>query len=120
MSCDIIYTKEFAKDVKRMYKKYRSLKEDLNELEHELMENPYAGTRISDDFYKIRLAIKSKGKGKSGGGRVVYHIDAKIVEEDNHVEITLLKLYDKSDQESVSTSEVKDMLDRHNTKEDEE
>jgi len=119
MNCSITYTKEFFKDVKRLYKKYRSLKEDLSKLEEELLENPYAGVKISENFYKIRLAIKSKGKGKSGGGRVVFHIEAEVVEEEEDIEITLLKLYDKSDQENVSTNEIKDMLDRHNADEEE-
>ncbi|MEM9888449.1 MAG: type II toxin-antitoxin system RelE/ParE family toxin [Bacteroidota bacterium] len=120
MNCSITYTKAFLKDVKRIYKKYRSLKEDLIRLEQELLENPYTGTKISEDFYKIRMAIKSKGKGKSGGGRVIYHIEVQVVEEEDEIEVTLLKLYDKSDQESVSTVEIKGMLDRHNTDDDEE
>ena len=120
MNCNISYTQEFFKDVKRLYKKYRSLKDDLSKLEEELLENPYAGIQISEQYYKIRLAIKSKGKGKSGGGRVIYHVEAMIVEEEDIIEITLLKLYDKSEQENVSVNEVKDILDRYNAEDEEE
>ncbi|MEM1326037.1 MAG: hypothetical protein AAGI23_08795 [Bacteroidota bacterium] len=118
MNCNITYTKEFVKDVKKLYKKYRSLKDDLDRLEKELSQNPYAGIRISDNFYKLRLAIKSKGKGKSGGGRVIYHIELEVVENEDQFEITLLKLYDKSAQENVSAKEIEGMLDRHNEEKD--
>lgn len=52
-------------------KKYRSLKSELENLGKELSENPTSGTPLGNDVYKVRLAISSKGKGKSGGARVI-------------------------------------------------
>ena len=57
----------FASDFKRLHKKYTSLEEEIEELGQELRRNPTMGTPIGHSCYKIRLAIKSKGKGKSGG-----------------------------------------------------
>jgi len=78
MSYNIIATPEFLKEAKKLGKKYRSLKEDLAVLIEELQQNPTLGTALADNCYKIRLAIKSKGKGKSGGARVITHLLLKM------------------------------------------
>ncbi len=57
-------------------KKYPSLKSDLFKLIKQLEANPLIGTLLGKDFYKIRLSISSKGKGKSGGARVITRADA--------------------------------------------
>ena len=44
------------------------------DLFEELSENPILGTSLGDNCYKVRVAIKSKGKGKSGGARVITYI----------------------------------------------
>ncbi|MDH0675795.1 type II toxin-antitoxin system RelE/ParE family toxin [Empedobacter sp. GD03861] len=104
MSYNIIATPEFLKEAKKPGKKYRSLKEDLAVLIEELQQNPTLGTALADNCYKIRLAIKSKGKGKSGGARVITHL---FIENET---IYLLSLYDKSEQDSISDKEIKDLL----------
>lgn len=104
MSYNIIATPEFLKEAKKLGKKYRSLKEDLAVLIEELQQNPTLGTALADNCYKIRLAIKSKGKGKSGGARVITHL---FIENET---IYLLSLYDKSEQDSISDKEIKALL----------
>lgn len=71
MSFDIIPTPFFLKDVKTLSKKYVSLKSDLIKLVEQLLETLDMGEPLGKNCYKIRLPIKSKGKGKSGGGRIV-------------------------------------------------
>jgi len=104
MSYNIIATPEFLKEAKKLGKKYRSLKEDLAVLIEELQQNPTLGVALADNCYKIRLAIKSKGKGKSGGARVITHL---FIENET---VHLLSLYDKSEQNSISDKEIKDLL----------
>ncbi len=70
MKANVIVTPNFQREAKKLMKKYRSLKSELAELAEQLEENPKMGTLIGEDTYKIRLAVKSKGKGKSGGMRV--------------------------------------------------
>jgi len=70
-SYNIVVTSNFKKEVKKLSKKYKSLKNDLIEFISNLEENPQAGVPLGKDCYKIRMAIKSKGKGKSGGSRVI-------------------------------------------------
>ncbi len=51
----------------------------------------------------MRLAIASKGKGKSGGGRIITY----VVTED--AEVYLLSIYDKSDYDTVDTKAMKQL-----------
>ncbi len=99
----ITYTKIFSKYFKRYSKKYKSLKLDLEKLENQLLENPKLGTYLGDNLYKIRLAVKSKNKGKSGGFRVVTYL---ITEYNNNTEIRLVILYDKSDIANITKDEL--------------
>ena len=101
MNYKIIFTFDFERNFKRLAKKYHSLKSDLLELINELRENPFVGESLGNNNYKIRLAIKSKGKGKSGGARIITY----VLVRDN--EVYLVMIYDKSERSSVSIEEIK-------------
>ncbi len=95
----------FRKESKRLIKKYPSLKSELSKLGTLLSENPTTGIPLGNQCFKIRLSIKSKGKGKSGGARVithVVHISDKVV--------YLLAIYDKSDSENISTADLQELI----------
>jgi mRNA-degrading endonuclease RelE of RelBE toxin-antitoxin system len=74
VSYNVEATANFSKELKTLAKKYRSLQADLAQLITALEENPELGTPIGHGCYKIRLAIKSKGRGKSTGGRVITQV----------------------------------------------
>lgn len=74
MNFDIIATQPFERKLKRLAKKHKSLKADLTKIFEELSINPYSGTSLGKDCYKIRVAISSKGKGKSGGARMITYV----------------------------------------------
>lgn len=80
MSYSIELTENFKKEAKKLQKKYPSLKKELGNI---LTDNPTTGTHLGNDVYKIRLAIKSKGKGKRGGARVMTQV--KIVKETSYM-----------------------------------
>lgn len=104
MSYNFLTTDSFEKEIKRLGKKYNSLKSDLLKLKNELIINPEAGTSLGNDCFKVRMAIKSKNKGKSGGARIITYL--KIVEET----IYLLTIFDKSEKSDISDSEIKALL----------
>lgn len=110
MNVEIIATANFERAFKKLYRKYRSLLNDLTKLEEELTSNPYIGTSLGDDAYKIRLAVKSKNRGKSGGLRVITYVEMDIIimegEEDEQYDVYLLAIYDKSDTETITKSEI--------------
>lgn len=91
-----IYTiSNFDREVKKLAKKYPSIVTDLKSLLLDLMQNPFQGNALGNDCFKVRMAISSKNKGKSGGARVITCI--KIVNES----ITLISIYDKSAQSDI-------------------
>jgi mRNA-degrading endonuclease RelE of RelBE toxin-antitoxin system len=104
MSYNVEVLPRFEKDLKRLVKKFPSLKKEFIGLVNELKENPVKGISLGNNCYKIRLAIASKGKGKSGGARVISHI--KIIENT----VFLLTIFDKSEQESLSDNELLEIL----------
>ena len=103
MTVAISTIEEFDRQAHRLAKKYKSLKADLLILRKELMENPFIGSDLGSGIRKIRLAIASKGKGKSGGARVLTL--TVLVSED--AEVTLLTIYDKNEIESVSDEYIR-------------
>ncbi|MEO5673998.1 MAG: addiction module toxin RelE [Chitinophagales bacterium] len=100
MKYNVIASENFKSEFKRLHKKYPSLKNDVNSLIIALETNPGLGSLLGKACYKIRLAIKSKGTGKSGDGRVISLV--RIRKE----EVTLLSIYDKSEKETISDQEL--------------
>jgi mRNA-degrading endonuclease RelE of RelBE toxin-antitoxin system len=94
----------FEKQAKRLIKKFPSLKNELLELIDDLEEKPQQGTAIGKNCYKVRIAIASKGKGKSGGARVITNF---VVTEKT---VYLLSIYDKSEQDNLTDKELEDLL----------
>lgn len=107
MSYSIQVSGSFAKEAKRLAKKYPSFKQDYTEFLDLLRENPLQGDELTPGIRKIRMAIKSKGRGKSGGARVItYNI---IAEQQNGI-VVLLLIYDKADYSSVDVSKLKEIV----------
>lgn len=104
MSYNVYTLRPFDKQLKRLVKKYPSLKKEYIDLIDSLENNPEQGTAIGNKCYKIRLAIASKGKGKSGGARVI----ANLVIEDDAV--YLLTIYDKSEKSNLTDAELAELL----------
>lgn len=100
MSYNIVTIPPFDRQLKRLVKKFPSLKTEYAKLIESLEKEPAQGTAMANSCYKIRLAIRSKGKGKSGGARVITHI--QVVGRN----VFLLAIYDKSEQEDVSDKEI--------------
>ena len=74
MGNKVIILDGFAKSAKKLAKRYRSFDTDLTKLVGELKINSLLGISLGGNLRKIRLAIKSKGRGKSGGARVVTYV----------------------------------------------
>ena len=104
MSFDVISTKKFTREIKRLVKKFPSLKQEYATLIDSLEAHPIQGTLIGNDCYKIRVSIASKGKGKSGGARIItnVYITGKTV--------FLLTIYDKSEQDNITPKELEKLL----------
>ncbi|MBY0436394.1 MAG: type II toxin-antitoxin system RelE/ParE family toxin [Cyclobacteriaceae bacterium] len=103
MKFNVVATLPFERKLKRLSKKYKSLKTDLLSIIDQLSENPTLGTPIGKECYKIRVAIASKGK--SGGARLITHV--RIVS----TTVFLLDIYDKSKQATISDKELQLLIE---------
>lgn len=104
MLFNIEATPEFLSEAKKLARKYPSLKNDIAVLAKLLSSNPETGTPLGKNAYKIRLSITSKGKGKSGGARIITCV--KIIAET----VYLVSIYDKSHQGDISDKELKERI----------
>ena len=94
---------EFERQVRRLAKKYKSLKGDLRDFQESIIENPFQGSDLGGGVRKIRMAIGSKGKGKSGGACV---LTLTVLVSDD-ADVTLLTIYDKEEIDNVSDNYIK-------------
>lgn len=101
------YTEEFLRQAKRLAKRYRSLADDINSLQHELMDNPEIGVSLGGGKRKIRLGAKSKGVGKRGGLRV---ITLNVLVEMSDTCVNLLTIYDKKEVSNVSDKYIDQII----------
>lgn len=97
-------TSYFRKQAKPLLKKYPSLKLELDELFKLLMDKPTTGVTLGNHCFKIRIAIGSKGKGKSGGARIITHIQV------HQSKVYMLSIYDKSEQKTLVDKELQMLL----------
>lgn len=109
MSCNISISvsDEFAREAKRLAKKYPSFKQDYLDFLESIKCNPLQGAEITKNVHKIRMTIKSKGKGKSGGARV---ITFNILTQELDGKVVFLLIYDKENASSVKVEVVKQLI----------
>ena len=104
MSYKVKITPKFERELKRLAKKYPSLKSEYPELVKGLTVAPQQGTALGGSCFKIRLAIASKGKGKSGGARVITYLQI------SETVVYLLTIFDKSEKEDIAPNELQELL----------
>ena len=110
MQVNISTHREFERNFKHLRKKYASLLDDFKKFLASLSDNPLQGVEIDRNVRKIRMQITSKGKGKSGGARIItYNVESCSDDEYN---ITLLTIYDKNEISNVSDEYIRSLLNR--------
>ena len=110
MNCKITTTPDFARDLKQLAKRYPSMKQDYRNFLDTLRQSPLMGEPLDKHLRKVRFPITSKGKGKSGGARVITHV---VIIETDGTDITLVTIYDKSDQDSISDKELRLLMKKN-------
>ena len=104
----IIPTTLFQRKVKKFLKKFPSLFAELTELQKQLMENPEMGTHIAtylnSKLFKVRLSSTSKGRGKSGGFRVITYVIKE--KEPEGFAVNLITIFDKSEESNIKKAQL--------------
>jgi len=96
----VIPTEKFKKQAKKLLKKYPSLLQELTGFSELLSSNPESGIPLGNNCYKIRISIRSKGRGKRSGARIITF----LVREER--DIYLLTIYDKSEISNISDKQI--------------
>lgn len=103
----------FEREAKRFNKHYASFADDYEKLLDELEQNPRLGVDLGGGLRKVRMRIASKGRGKSGGARVITFTVIVAVDE---TEVNLLYIYDKAERSSISRNEIEELLRKNGLK----
>ena len=107
MSLEFVPSDYFATELKRLAKRYRGLADDYEAFLDSLKENPLQGKEIAPKIRKIRMPITAKGRGKSGGARIITY-NALVAEQEG--KIYLLLIYDKADASNIKMNVVKEII----------
>jgi mRNA-degrading endonuclease RelE of RelBE toxin-antitoxin system len=107
MKFEIIVTPRFAKSFKALAKRYHSIKTDLEKFKESILENPFQGDELIPGTRKIRIAIASKGKGKSGGARIITYT---FIADEVSGTIYLIDIFDKSEYSTVDNNKIKAII----------
>ena len=110
MTCKIDATPDFAHELKQLAKRYPSMKDDYRDFLDALRKSPLQGEPLGKHLRKVRFPIASKAKGKSGGARVITHT---VLIETDGANITLVTIYDKSDQANITDRELKKLMKKN-------
>ena len=112
MKVTLTPSKEFLHQLKLLSKKYKSLGADYEALKESLLKHPFQGDDLGGGVRKVRMAIRSKGKGKRGGARVL----TLTILVSNDADVTLLTIYDKGEIDNVSDDYIDWLVQQHNAK----
>jgi mRNA-degrading endonuclease RelE of RelBE toxin-antitoxin system len=105
MNFDVVATAPFERKLKQLAKKYPSISDDLFAVAEELAQNPTLGIPLGKNCYKIRMAITSKTKGKSGGARLITYV--RVLKNT----VYLMDIYDKSELSTISIVELQMVIE---------
>ena len=105
MSYEVKVVNSFKKDVKKLFKKYRSIKSDILKLVERLEKDYTIGIDLGSNLYKVRLRNSDVG-GKRGGYRIIYYTRLA------NGSIYLLTIYSKNQKESIDIKSLKPLVDK--------
>ncbi len=97
----------FKREFKALLKKFPSLKDDFENLISNIETELALAYDLGGGFKKIRLTVKSKGKGKSGGARIITYEAIIAV---NETFLVFASIYNKSDFDSIDINLLKKNL----------
>ncbi|MEL4894389.1 type II toxin-antitoxin system RelE/ParE family toxin [Crocosphaera sp. Alani8] len=104
----IYLTSRFKKDLGKLSKLFRSIREDLVPLIDQLQGGETLGDLIAGvkyQVFKVRLKNRDIQKGKSAGYRVLYYLKKET-------NIILATIYAKSDQADIENKVIESIIEQ--------
>lgn len=108
MKVSLKYSSIFYNKAKKFLKKFPALANELRQLEEAILQNPTMGESLGKGLYKVRLASKSKAKGKSGGFRIINYL---VTKQKDEIFVTVVTIYDKSEEADIRKDILLKMID---------
>ena len=103
---EIRFTPDFRKQLRKLEKRYRKIKSDLEPILIQIQMGEIIGDRLQGidvEVFKVRVRNSDTNRGKSGGYRVIYWL--KLPEC-----VVLLDIYSKSDREDIEINIIQDII----------
>ncbi len=108
-SIEVVQSNRFIKELKRLGKRYNSVRKDIQPLIEQLQKGETPGDRITGNkypVYKVRIKNSDVRRGKSGGYRVIYYVQALQA-------VLLTNIYSKSDLANISNEEIESVIEQY-------
>ena len=99
-------TSVFNRNIRRLTKKYRNIRKDIQPVIEQLERGELLGDRLSGlDYLVFKLRVRNSDiqKGKSGGYRLIYYLKISTT-------IILLTIYSKSEQDDIAVSDLQQII----------
>ena len=109
-SISVEFTPEFKRNLRKLSKKYRNIRSDVQPVIEKIQKGGFAGDQIpkTGDYtiFKVRVRNRDVSKGKSAGYRLIYYGKS----EEN---VILITTYSKSEQSDISSDQIRKILKSH-------
>ena len=106
---EIRFSDEFKNSLRKLAKKYRGIRKDIQPILEDLQQGEFQGDRIANIGYTVfkqRVKNSDNQKGKSAGYRVIYYVRTTDT-------VVLITIYSKSEQADISASDIKRIVEKN-------
>ncbi len=103
---EVQYSDAFKRQLKRLSRRYRKIRQDVQPIIDALLNNETPGDQIAGTdytLYKVRAKNSDSQRGKRGGYRIIYYIKTET-------HCILVAIYSKSDQGDISAEALNRLL----------
>jgi len=105
------YAEAFKRQLKRLSRKYRRIRADMQPLIDDLTAGERPGDQIQGagyTVYKVRVRNTDARRGKSGGYRVIYY----LVDRDD---VLLVTVYSKTEQDDIEADKIQRIIEEEHS-----
>ena len=101
-SVDIEYTPEFKRALRKLAKKYRHIRSDVQPVIEQIQAGNFVGDQVpgtGHPIFKVRVRNSDIPKGKRSGYRLIYYLKTQT-------KVILVTVYSKPDQGDITAQQI--------------
>lgn len=103
------FTSEFKRNIRRLLRKYPSIRVDVQAVVDRLAAGEIVGNqipRIGYTVFKVRIRNSDIKKGQRSGYRLIYYLQTEQ-------RIILITIYSKTEQGDISAEQIRRVIETH-------